>query len=236
MNKEEFVYYLKTLGVTCTKAQLEKLEIYKDFLIKYNTHTNLTAIKEENAIYLKHFYDSLTIAENIKEQNKVLDIGTGAGFPGMVLAIFCENTKFVLLDSNNKKIAFLTELQKKLQLKNVFLIHARAEEYVKNHLEEFDIVTSRAVADLRILLELSLPALKVKGLFIPLKGNIEKELENTQETLDILNGKIIEKKEFVLPKENSFRTILLIEHTKSTDKFYPRSFDKILKKPLVKRK
>lgn len=236
MNKEEFTKELKTIGINITASQLEKLEFYKEFLIEYNTHTNLTAIKEEQGIYLKHFFDSLTISEYIKEGQKVLDIGTGAGFPGMVLAILHENTKFVLLDSNNKKIKFLTELKEKLQLNNVELIYDRAENYVKNHLEEFDIVTSRAVSDLRILAELSLPALKIKGLFIPLKGNLDSELEKSIDTIELLNGKILEKKEFVLPKENSARTILIIEHKETTDKKYPRSFDKILKKPLVKRK
>ena len=236
MNKEEFTKELNILGINITSIQLEKLELYKEFLIEYNKHTNLTAIKEEQGIYLKHFYDSLTISEYIKEGQKVLDIGTGAGFPGMVLAIMHKNTKFVLLDSNNKKIKFLTELKEKLQLDNVELIYDRAERYVKNHVEEFDMVTSRAVSDLRILTELSLPALKVKGLFIPLKGTLDSELENSKDTIELLKGKILEKKEFVLPKENSARTILIIEHTETTDKIYPRSFDKILKKPLVKRK
>ncbi len=236
MNKEEFIKELKTLGINITPSQLEKLEFYKEFLIEYNTHTNLTAIKEEQGIYLKHFFDSLTISEYIKEGQKVLDIGTGAGFPGMVLAILREKTNFVLLDSNNKKIKFLTELKDKLQLTNVELIYDRAENYVKNHLEEFDIVTSRAVSDLRILTELSLPALKIGGLFIPLKGNIDSELDSSKDTIELLNGKILAKKEFVLPKENSRRTILVIEHKETTDKKYPRSFDKILKKPLVKRK
>ena len=235
MNKEEFIFYLKKIGINCTKMQLEKLEIYKEFLIEYNSHTNLTAIKEEKEIYLKHFYDSLTILDSIKEKDKVLDIGTGAGFPGMVLAIFLENTQFVLLDSNIKKITFLTELQTKLQIENVAVIHARAEDFVKAHLEEFDIVTSRAVAHLRILTELSLPALKIKGLFLPLKANIEEELKESQETIEILAGEIIFKKEFNLPKENSKRTILGIEKKKTLESLYPRSFDKILKKPLKKK-
>ncbi len=234
MNKEEFINELKKINIAVSKEQLENFESYKDFLIEYNKHTNLTAIKEEKSIYLKHFYDSLLMNEYIKENTKVLDIGTGAGFPGVVLAILNPNTNFVLLDSNNKKIKFLELLKEKLNLKNIKIINKRAEEYVRNHLEEFDIVTSRAVADLRILTELSLPALKIHGLFIPLKSNIEEELNVASETIDILNGKLIEKKELFLPIENSKRTILVIEHIKKTDKCYPRTYDKILKKPLKK--
>lgn len=234
MNKEEFKKEIEKIGIKITEEQEQKLEIYKDFLIEYNTHTNLTAIKNEEGIYLKHFYDSLTIYEYIKEGDRILDIGTGAGFPGAVLAIFYPNSNFTLLDSNNKKIKFLTLLKEKLNLTNVELINDRAEDYVRNHLNSFDLVTSRAVADLRILAELSLPALKVKGLFIPLKANIELELEKGLETIEFLKGKIINKKEFYLPFENSKRTILLIESLEKLDNIYPRSYDKILKKPLVK--
>lgn len=236
MNKEEFISELEKMGIEVTEEQLRKLEIYESFLIEYNTHTNLTAIKEEKDIYLKHFYDSLTINKYIKNDDKVLDIGTGAGFPGMVLAIIHPNTSFVLLDSNNKKTTFLTALKEKLNLNNVEIVHARAEEYVKEHLEEFDIVTSRAVAELRILAEISLPALKIKGKFIPLKANIESEMPLFLEALKELNGKLIEKYEFQLPIENSLRTILVIEHFLKTNEIYPRSYDKILKKPLKNKK
>lgn len=236
MNKEEFKKELQIMGIEITEEQEKKLKIYTNFLIEYNNHTNLTAIKEENAIYLKHFFDSLTILSYIKGKDKVLDIGTGAGFPGMVLAIMKEDTQFFLLDANNKKTIFLQELKEKLAIKNVEIIHARAEAYVKEHLEEFDIVTSRAVASLRILLEISLPALKIKGECIFLKANVREELEESQDTLNILNGRLKNKKEFTLPIEKSKRTILEIEHFAKTEPIYPRSFDKIQKKPLVKRK
>lgn len=232
MNREEFKKALEKLDILLTEEQERKLEIYKEFLREYNTHTNLTAIKDEEGIYLKHFYDSLTIHEYIKKDRKVLDIGTGAGFPGMVLAIFNQDSHFVLLDSNNKKITFLRQLKEKLDLQNVELIQSRAEEYVSKHLEEFDIVTSRAVADLRILAELSLPALKINGYFIPLKANIEKEISLFLEAIKVLNGELIEQKEFCLPIENSKRTILVVKHLSKTDIIYPRSYDKILKKPL----
>ena len=232
MTKDEFIKYLKELNITITNENLLKLEQYKEFLIEYNKHTNLTAIKDENSIYLKHFYDSLTINEYIKEQMNILDIGTGAGFPGMVLAIFNPTSHFVLLDSNNKKTTFLKLLKEKLNLPNVEIVNIRAEEYVRNNFETFDIVTSRAVAELRILAELSIPALKINGLFIPLKSNIEKEEELFNNSLKVLNGKVITKKEFYLPIENSKRTILVIEHFKSTNNIYPRHYDKIIKKKL----
>ena len=234
MTKEEFKNYLQKLNINLTKEQEEKFQIYADFLIEYNKHTNLTAIKDEEGIYLKHFYDSLTIQKYLKEHDSILDIGTGAGFPGMVLAIINPNNNFVLLDSNNKKINFLKSLNEKLKLENVNFIHERAEEYVRKNLEKYDIVTSRAVADLRILSELSIPALKIKGLFIPLKSNIEEELKKSTDVIEILGGKLIKKEEFILPIENSKRTILLIEHQTKTKQIYPRSYDKILKKTLKK--
>ena len=234
MTKEEFKNYLQKLNINLTKEQEEKFQIYADFLIEYNKHTNLTAIKDEEGIYLKHFYDSLTIQKYLKEHDSILDIGTGAGFPGMVLAIINPNNNFVLLDSNNKKINFLKSLNEKLKLENVNFIHERAEEYVRKNLEKYDIVTSRDVADLRILSELSIPALKIKGLFIPLKSNIEEELKKSTDVIEILGGKLIKKEEFILPIENSKRTILLIEHQTKTKQIYPRSYDKILKKTLKK--
>lgn len=234
MNKEQFIEELEKINIILSKEQLTQLDIYKECLIEYNSHTNVTAIKDEEGIYLKHFYDSLTMQKYIKENDMVLDIGTGAGFPGMVLAIVNPNCNFVLLDSNNKKIKFLEFLNQKLQLNNVELVNKRAEEYVQNHLEKFDIVTSRAVADLRILAELSLPALKINGLFIPLKSNIDNELENSKYTIEILGGEVKSKESIILPIENSKRTILVIEHIKKTNTVYPRSYDKILKKPLKK--
>lgn len=234
MNKEQFIEELKKINIKLSDEQIEKLNIYKECLIEYNEHTNVTAIKNEEGIYLKHFYDSLTMQKYIKENCIILDIGTGAGFPGMVLAIINPDCHFVLLDSNNKKIKFLEFLNKKIKLENVEFVNKRAEDYVHLNLEKFDIVTSRAVADLRILAELSLPALKLNGLFIPMKSSFEKELIESKETIEILGGKVKIIEEIKLPIEESKRTILIIEHIKKTDTAYPRSYDKILKKPLKK--
>lgn len=234
MNKDRFVEELTKQNIKITFDQINKLEIYKDTLIEYNKHTNITAIKDEENIYLKHFFDSLSLQKYIKEENKILDIGTGAGFPGMVLAIMNPKSHFVLLDSNNKKIKFLKFLNEKLKLQNVEFINERAEDYVHNHLEEFDLVTSRAVADLRILAELSIPALKLNGLFIPMKSNVSEEVNISQDTIFILGGELKATEESYLPIEESKRTILIIEHITKTNPIYPRSYDKILKKPLKK--
>lgn len=234
MNEKKFIEELAKINILLNEEKLKQLKIYKESLIEYNTHTNVTAIKDEEGIYLKHFYDSLTMQKYIENNSIILDIGTGAGFPGMVLAIINPTCQFVLLDSNNKKIKFLKFLNEKLQLSNVKFINQRAENYIHDHLEKFDIVTSRAVADLRILAELSLPALKINGKFIPMKSNIEEELKSSEDTIDLLGGKIVTKEEIILPIEKSKRTILIIEHLKTTNKIYPRTYDKILKKPLKK--
>lgn len=237
MNISEFISEVKKLGIDVTDDILKKLEIYKDFLIEYNTHTNLTAIKNELDIYLKHFYDSLTITKviDLSSIDNLLDIGTGAGFPGMVLKIFYPNIKITLLDSNNKKTKFLNELKEKLNV-NVEIINDRVENYAKDNLNKFDVVTSRAVANLRVLSELSLPLVKKGGLFIPLKGNIEEELIGSLDTIDLMNSKVIDKKTFELYKDSGIRNILVIKKYENTNLQNLRTYDKIVKKPLVKKR
>ena len=230
MNEEVFVKYLKELNIIPSKEMLAKLKIYCEFLQEYNEHTNLTAITNTNDIYLKHFYDSLTIIKviDLTKINTLLDIGTGAGFPGLVLKIFYPHLEVTLLDSNNKKIKFLEELCEKLDIK-VNLVHQRAEEYIKEKREYFDLVTSRAVASLPILSELSLPYVKVNGYFIALKGEISKELEASTKILTALDSKIVTQKDFTLPFEESKRTIIKITKLKPTNPKYPRSYKQILK-------
>lgn len=231
MNKEEFIKELKKLEVPV--KNIDMLDIYYKYLNEYNKHTNLTSITEEKDVYLKHFYDSLTICKTV-DLNKfesLLDIGTGAGFPGLVLKIFYPHLKVTLLDSNGKKIKFLENLSQKLNIE-VNIVNERSEDYIKEKRESFDIVTSRAVADLSILLELALPFVKKGGYFIPLKGEVRKELNDSQNALSILKGKIIKKEEFFLPIENSKRTILLIEKTDKNNIKYPRQFNQIKRKPL----
>lgn len=236
MTKEEFIKEIEKLNINYTKEMLEKLDIYMNYLIEYNSHTNLTAIKTEEEIFSKHFYDSLTICKSydLTKVSNLIDIGTGAGFPGMVIKIFFPHIEITLLDSNNKKTKFLEELAKKINLK-VTIINDRVENYSKNNLNSFDIVTSRAVANLRVLSEICLPLVKVNGMFIALKGNIEEELNEAEETIEIMNGTVINKITFNLLNNLGIRNILLIKKLKETKVESIRTYDKIVKKPLVKK-
>ncbi len=235
MNKEEFIKELQKNNIEINDTIIEKLDIYIKFLIEYNKHTNLTAIKEEKDIYLKHFYDSIVLAKYYNFQNeKVLDIGTGAGFPGMILKIFYPGLKVTLLDSNNKKIKFLEELCKKININDIELVCERAEEYCQNNREIYDIVTSRAVSNLTVLSEISLPFVKKDGYFIPLKGGNKEEIEDAKNAINILGGEIEKEYNYLLPIENSNRTILLIKKKKNTPNKYPRQYGKIIKNPLKK--
>ena len=233
MNKDEFIKEIEKLNIDYNDDMLQKLDIYLNFLKDYNCHTNLTAIKEEKDIYLKHFYDSLTICKShdMKYVNNLIDIGSGAGFPGMVIKIFFPSIEITLLDSNNKKTKFLEELSNKLNV-HVNIINDRVENYSKNNLNKFDIVTSRAVANLRVLTELSLPIVKENGLFIALKGNIDDELEVARETIELMTGKIIKIINFKLFNDAGKRSILVIKKTRETKASHLRTYDQILKRPL----
>lgn len=235
MTEERFLEEIGKLGIHLSESQMQNLKEYANYLLEYNQHTNLTAIKTIEEVYLKHFYDSLTLVKAVSFENQnILDIGSGAGFPGLVLAIVYPNIKVTLLDSNNKKITFLNHIIEKLTLKNVKALAMRAEEYGKIHREEFDVVTSRAVAALRILLELSFPLLKVKGIFLAMKANAEKEIVEAADTLKVFDGRILNQISFKLPEEKSNRTLILFQKEKITPKEYPRDYAKIIKKPLKK--
>ena len=231
MNIKTFINELQKLNISPTKEQLKQLETYAKMLLEYNKKFNLTAITKQEDIYLKHFYDSLTITKEIDldQELKVLDIGTGAGFPGIVLKIFFPKLDLILLDSNNKKISFLNEVIKELGLKKIKCIHGRAEELPKEFREYFDIVTSRAVANLRVLTELSIPYLKVNGYFISLKGKADEELKEAESTLKVLNCEIEKIEKFILPDQVSERAIIKIRKEKETPDIYPRKYDKIKK-------
>lgn len=235
MTKEEFIKEIEKLNIKYNEETLKKLEIYKDFLIEYNKHTNLTAIKTDEEIYLKHFYDSLTICKSydLNKINNLIDIGSGAGFPGMVIKIFFPNISVTLLDSNNKKTKFLQELSDKLNIK-VNIINGRVENYSKDNLNSFDIVTSRAVANLRVLSEISLPLVKVNGYFIALKGNVEEELKDAKKTIEIMDGLLENTINFELYNKSGIRNIVVIKKVNETKIDKIRTYDKIIKKPLVK--
>lgn len=233
MNKEQFIDELKKINITVTKHMLEQLEKYDEVLRAENKKYNLTAIKNKEDVYLKHFYDSLTLSKIIKLENQSLcDIGTGAGFPGMVLKIVYPNLKVTLVDATEKKCKFLQLVIQELGLKDIEVIHARAEIYSKTVREKYDIVTSRAVAPLKHLLEYSIPLVKVGGNYIAMKSDIQKEIEN----IDIYYKKLkIEEEKiltFTLPYEESTRTLIRYKKIDKTDLKYPRKYTDIKKKSL----
>lgn len=233
MNKEELIKELNKINIKPTPNQIHQLEKYAQLLQEYNKHTNITAITEIDSIYLKHFYDSLTISKviDITKYQTLLDIGSGGGFPGIVLKIIYPDLQITLLDSNNKKTKFQKYIIEELKLNKIEVINERAEIYIKNS-PKYDIVTARAVANLNTLSELSIPFVKEEGYFIAMKGEINSKLENSINAIHKLGGTIEEILKITLPKENSERTIIKIKKIHPTPKEYPRAYDKIIKKPL----
>jgi len=232
MNKELFLEELKKLGILLTPKQEQDLDTYYKLLISYNNNVNLTAITKEEDVYLKHFYDSLTLFKGIdlKENLKICDLGTGAGFPGLVLKIVFPNLSITLVDSLEKRIKFLDLVIKELELKNIKTVHSRIEEF--KEIEAFDVVVSRAVAKINILLELGCNIPKVNGLFVFMKGNILEELKSAKNALKVLNYSLEKIINFKLPIEESERNIVILKHTSPTSNKYPRQFSIIKKKPL----
>jgi 16S rRNA (guanine527-N7)-methyltransferase len=234
MNKDVFVDELNKIGVEISKEQIVMLDKYYKMLIEWNKKTNLTAITEEKQVYLKHFYDSLTLSlvYDFNKNISVCDVGTGAGFPGLVLKIVFPGIKLILVDSNNKKIQFLTAVVNQLGLDRVEIEHFRIEEYGKKEREKFDVVTCRAVARLNIISELCIPLLKVNGVFIAMKGNIGEEVKEIAGSLKLLTSEIEEIKKFELPIEESARSLVKIKKIEKTDQKYPRVYEKIKRNPL----
>ena len=231
---EELKIKAKQIEIELTKEQIEKYYNYMDLLLEWNGKINLTAIIDPKEIILKHFVDSLTIAKYIKDDEKLIDVGTGAGFPGIPLSIVKENTDIVLLDSLNKRINFLQEVKENLKLENITTIHGRAEEFGKNKKERetYDIATSRAVAPLNILLEYLLPLVKVGGRAICMKGSNIEEVENAKNALEILGGKIEKIEEITLPNSDIKRNIIIVEKVKNTPLKYPRKPGTPSKEPI----
>ena len=218
MNKEKFIIEVKKLGIIINNEKLEQLEEYYNFLTEYNNHTNITAITEEKEVYLKHFYDSLTIVKtiNLNEKQSLIDIGTGAGFPGVILKIFFPHLKVTLLESNNKKTKFLNDLISKLSLENITVINQRAEEYALDHLNEFDICTARAVAYIDIICGLTIPFIKKDGVVLLMKGNSNEELNVIKEHQKELNIEKYHVEFFNLSDTNNNRLIISIRKKELT--------------------
>ena len=234
MNINNFYDEVKKLDINLTKNQMEMLEKYYELLVTENEKINLTTITEKEDVYLKHFYDSLTLikAYNLRKEATLCDIGTGAGFPGVVLAICFPNLKVTVVESIRKKIDFLFLVKKELDLKNLFICNERAEIFARNNVEKYDIVTSRAMARLNMLNEMCIPLVKVNGYFIPMKANLDEELEEAKSSIEIMNSRLEEVITFNLPVENSVRNLVVIKKLGNNKKKYPRDYKQIKNMPL----
>ncbi len=210
MNKEEFIKYLEELNIYPTEDQLIKLDKFYHLLINWNEKINLTRITEEKDVYLKHFYDSLTITKEIdlSKVNTLCDVGTGAGFPGIVLKIMYPNLKVTLIDSLLKRVNYLNEIIKELELTDIKAIHTRGEDYK----EKFDVVTSRAVANIEKLVTFTMHLVDKDGVFIAMKGNIDNELTDSIKNKLSKKYKIIKINKFRLPIEESDRSLVVIKN------------------------
>ncbi|AST93927.1 MULTISPECIES: 16S rRNA (guanine(527)-N(7))-methyltransferase RsmG [Sutcliffiella] len=227
MKKDQFVQILSEKGITLSPTQLDQFSTYFRLLVEWNEKMNLTAITDEEGVYLKHFYDSITAAFYFPfdKDLSLCDVGAGAGFPSIPLKICFPQLKVTIVDSLNKRIGFLQHLVNELNLQNVTLYHDRAETFGKrlDLRESFDVVTARAVARLSVLSELCLPLVKENGYFIPMKAaSVTEEIDKGKKALTILGGKIENVHSFQLPIEESERNILIIKKFKTTPKKYPR--------------
>ncbi len=234
--RKEFEDRLRNLGITLTERQYQQFMEYYELLIERNKVMNLTAITELSEVITKHFIDSLALVKAFEPGNeRLLDLGTGAGFPGIPLKIAFPELNIVLLDSLKKRLIFLDEVIEKLELKNISTLHGRAEDYGKdnNYREQFDYCVSRAVARLSSLSEYCLPYVRKGGFFISYKsGNMEEELNSSKRAMKLLGAKLKEVIEYQLPNTDMNRSLIVIEKTEHTPKNYPRAAGKPSKEPL----
>lgn len=222
------------IGIGLTDKQIIQFFKYKELLIETNKNINLTAITEDDEVLLKHFIDSLTINKYIDNGKSLIDVGTGAGFPGVPIKIVRNDVKITLLDSLNKRLKFLNTVIQELNLDNIKTIHGRAEDVARDKMyrNQFDYVTARAVANLTTLSELCIPFLKKDGIFICMKASIGEELENAKKAIDILGAKIVSVNHITLPKSDIERNIILIKKVKDTPDRFPRKAGIPLKEPI----
>ena len=233
--KELMKENLIELNIELSELQLEQFYNYMNILIEWNKFMNLTGITEPEEVITKHFIDSLTVLDKIDKNASVIDVGTGAGFPGIPIKIAFPQTKIVLLDSLNKRIKFLNEVIEKLELKDIETIHGRAEEYGRNksHRGKYDVAIARAVAPLNILLEYLMPFAKVNGKCLCMKGSSsEEEIKNSKNAVKLLGGELIETKDFYIPNTDIKRRIVQINKVKETNNKYPRKAGIPSKEPL----
>ena len=239
MNKKEFDNEMqnkgKSINIFFSVEQLSKFYRYMELLIEWNEKINLTAIIEPEEIILKHFIDSLTILKEIKNEKKLVDIGTGAGFPGIPLSIMNENLEITLVDSLNKRLIFIEKVINELNLKKIKIIHSRAEDFGQNinYREKYDVATSRAVANLSTLSEYLIPLVKLNGKCICMKGsNADEEISSARKAINILGGKVNKIDKFNLPQTDMERAIIIIDKTRNTPNKYPRKAGIPLKNPI----
>lgn len=231
----EFIKQATNMNIKIHNEKIKKFYMYMNLLLEWNEKINLTAITEPKEIIIKHFIDSIIIANQIKEKSKIIDIGTGAGFPGIPLKIYNESYEITLLDSLNKRTVFLQEVVSKLNLEKVEIIHGRAEDYAQNikYREQFDYAVSRAVAPMNILLEYLVPYTKVGGNIIAMKGsNAEEEIEKSKKALTKLDTIIKETQKINLPENSGERFIIVMKKNGKTNKLYPRKAGTPKKSPL----
>jgi len=233
--KEKLKENAYIIGVTLDNNMLNQFYNYKNLVIEWNEKINLTAITDDLEFAVKHFVDSLTINKYIEQRKTIIDIGTGAGFPGIPIKILNKDNRVILFDSLNKRLNVLEDIVEKIGLTNVETLHGRAEETFKNknHREKYDIATSRAVAALNVLAELMLPAVKVGGICICMKGNnAEAEIEEAKRAIKELGGEIIKVEKITLPELNLERNIVIIKKVKQTPNKYPRKPGTPQKEPI----
>jgi len=242
LTKEQFIdktaEMAKNAGLTLNENQLEKLYLYKELLLEWNVKINLTAITDDEDIISKHIIDSLEIVKYIKEGQKIIDVGTGAGLPGIIISIYFEGkVEITLFDALNKRIMFLKEVINKLDLNNIEAVHGRAEETSRqeNYREVYDVVVSRAVARLNVLMEITVPFVKLNGICLYMKADkTQEELNESLKAIKELGIKLLEIKEYNIQLNNEVYTHTIINFIKqeATKDKYPRQFAKIKKTPL----